>query len=118
MMDGLVLIRLLLQEPYKSPGYFSGKEMEFLIRAYKERYLALMTGECVKYISVFHNNGRRRRFVKHPHSQIMAIPIIPLDIRRSLIGSEKYYQNHKKCVHCVMLEWKLWIKERIILKMN
>ena len=52
VMDGLVLIRLLLQNRANHPVIFR-QEMEFLIRAYKERYLALMTGECVNIFPYF-----------------------------------------------------------------
>ncbi|OWK26859.1 MAG: hypothetical protein US76_03215 [Parcubacteria group bacterium GW2011_GWA2_38_13b] len=116
VMDGVGSHEVVITRNHtKHPGYFSGEEMNLLVGAYKERYLALMTRECVKYISIFHNNGRAAgASLSHPHSQIMAIPIVPLDIRRSLGGSEKYYQNHKKCVHCVMLEWEITDRKRII----
>lgn len=116
VMDGVGSHEIVITRSHTNhPGYFSNAEMEFLIRAYKERYLALKTSECVKYISIFHNHGYfAGASQNHPHSQIMAIPIIPLDIRRSLGGSEKYYQSHKKCVHCVMLEWEITDKKRII----
>lgn len=115
-MDGVGFHEVVVTRSHtRHPGYFLDEEMNILIRAYRERYLALMTQECVRYISIFHNKGRTAgASLSHPHSQIMAIPIIPLDIKRSLVGSEKYYQSRKKCVHCVMLEWEITDKKRII----
>lgn len=91
-----------------------GKAIEVL-RAYKERYLSLKKEECVKYISIFHNHGRSAgASLTHPHSQLVAIPILPSDIRRSLSGSNAFYKHHNKCVHCAMLDWEREDKKRIV----
>lgn len=98
-----------------TPFLSSLKETELLFNAYKERYLALKNQECVKYISIFYNHGKESgASVSHPHSQLIAISVIPQDVRKSLAGSKKYYDNHEKCVHCVMLEWEMIDKKRII----
>ena len=86
-----------------------------VFRAYKERYLDLKEKECVRYISIFHNKGREAgASLSHPHSQLVAIPILPSDIRRSLSGSSVFYRKHNKCVHCTMLDWERKDKKRII----
>lgn len=91
-----------------------GKVIEVL-RAYKERYLSLKKEECVKYISIFHNHGRSAgASLTHPHSQLVAIPILPSNIRRSLSGSNIFYKKHGKCVHCAMLDWEREDKKRIV----
>ena len=116
VMDGIGVHEVIITRDHaKHPADFSLKEMEILINAYKERYLVLKNQDCVRYISIFYNHGRESgASINHPHSQLIAIPIIPQDIKRSLAGSEKYYINHKKCVHCVMLEWEILDKERIV----
>lgn len=90
-------------------------EIKILINGYKERYLFLAKEKCLKYIFIFHNSGKEAgASVSHPHSQIMALPIIPPDVRRSLDGCNNYFKTTKKCVHCASLEWELKQKERII----
>ncbi len=99
----------------KQPAKFSQKEIEILVNAYKERYLALKTQNCVRYISIFHNHGKESgASLSHPHSQLIAIPTTPQDVRKSLTGAGDYYDAHKKCVHCVMLEWEMLDKKRIV----
>lgn len=91
------------------------EKVEEIFRAYRERYLSLKTEECVKYISIFHNHGKRSgASLTHPHSQLIAIPILPSDIRRSLSGSSIFYRKHGKCVHCTMLDWEREDKKRIV----
>lgn len=86
-----------------------------VFEAYQERYMALMNKRNVKYISIFKNYGKSAgASIVHPHSQIVAMPIIDPDVARSLNGSAKYFQSHRECVHCVMLEWEKEEGERVI----
>jgi len=92
----------------KSLARLPREQVEGVIRAYLSRYRSLREDECVKYISVFHNHGAQAgASLGHPHSQIIAIPVLPSNIRRSLLGSERYYYEHDKtCVYCVMLQYE------------
>ena len=86
-----------------------------IFMAYRERYLSFMGEECVKYVSIFHNHGREAgASLTHPHSQLVAIPILPSDIKRSLSGSSVFYRKHGKCVHCTMLAFEREEKKRIV----
>ena len=86
-----------------------------IINAYQERYLGLMNRRFINYISIFHNHGREAgASVSHPHSQLVAMPVIDPDVWRSLNGSADYWQKNKRCVHCVMIEWEKESAERVI----
>lgn len=86
-----------------------------VLSAYQERYLSLMNRRNIKYISIFKNYGKSAgASIIHPHSQIVAMPVIDPDVARSLDGSAKYYQKHKECVHCVMIEWEKETGERVV----
>lgn len=86
-----------------------------ILDAYQERYMALMNKKHIKYISIFKNYGHEAgASVGHPHSQIVAMPIIDPDVFRSLNGSENYYMSHRECVHCVMIAWESETKKRVI----
>jgi UDPglucose--hexose-1-phosphate uridylyltransferase len=83
--------------------------------AYQDRYLALMNRKNIKYISIFKNYGKSAgASIVHPHNQIVAMPVIDPDVARSLHGSAKYFQAHKECVHCTMMEWERESGERIV----
>lgn len=99
----------------KSPAEFNQKETAQMFLAFLKRYLVLKDDACVEYISIFHNHGfQAGASASHPHSQLIAIPVIPPDVGRSLVGSEKFYHKNKKCVHCLMIEWERKSKKRII----
>lgn len=90
-------------------------EVELLIKSYQERYIQLQQKACVEYILIFHNHGPEAgASISHPHSQIIALPIIPPDVSGSLEGSRKYFKKYGDCVHCKMLEWEKKQKARVV----
>lgn len=105
---------VVMRDHTRSLAEMSDEEVELLMRAYQERYLALQKGECVQYVSIFHNHGRLSgATIAHPHSQIIAIPVIPPDVGRSFQGSLKYFHEHTSCVHCVVLKYELRVRDRV-----
>lgn len=91
------------------------EETELVIRSFQDRFLAIKQDECVKYVSVFQNHGKESgASIAHPHLQIVAVPVIPPDVKSSLDGSDKYFKEYKECVHCVVIRHELQRKERVI----
>lgn len=91
------------------------EEIAEVFDAYQERYLSLMNQRYVDYVSIFHNHGKEAgASIAHPHSQLMAIPVISPYVELEIKGSEKYYRSNKECVFCVMAEYESENKKRII----
>jgi galactose-1-phosphate uridylyltransferase len=58
-------------------------ELVDVLLTYRERYLALKADPRVKLVLIFKNYGERAgSSIAHPHSQVIATPIIPGHIRR------------------------------------
>jgi UDPglucose--hexose-1-phosphate uridylyltransferase len=69
----------------------------------------------VAYVSFSQNWGSLAgASIYHPHFQIVAVPVIPARVMPSLRGSKIYYAKNKKCPHCVILNFELKYKKRII----
>ena len=115
LMDGAGFHEIIItRDHYKHIHSLPFEKVEEIIKAYQERYLDLMNRQCVNYISIFHNHGREAgASIPHPHSQLIAFPVIPADIRRSLKGSKEFRKKHKRCVHCLMLKWEKEEKRNI-----
>lgn len=106
---------IITRDHTRAMASMSTAEISLIIRAYRHRYLAIKDEDCIEYISVFHNHGPESgATISHPHSQLIAIPVIPPDISRSLAGSAEYFHKHKKCPHCVLLDFELKDKKRLI----
>ena len=103
----------------KHIALLSNKEVSEMVRAYHKRYKTLKEDKCIRYVSIFNNHGKSAgASLAHPHSQILATPVLPASIQRSLRGSNLYYRRNRKCVHCVMMGWEKKEKERIIFENN
>jgi len=99
----------------KQIAEFNLEEIKELLDVYQERYVELMKEPHINYISIFHNHGKEAgASVAHPHSQIMAAPVIDPKIKRSLSGAKDYFDHNKKCGHCEMNKWDTEHKERLI----
>lgn len=106
---------IILKDHNKHLATFSEVEINFLFKAYQERYLKLKNRACVEYIFIFHNYGiEAGASLSHPHSQLIAIPIIPPDVSLSIKGAKEYWLKNKKCVHCEMIKWEKKVKKRVI----
>jgi UDPglucose--hexose-1-phosphate uridylyltransferase len=116
VIDGVGYHEVLVTEDHKKDI----PDMEIIqvaeiLDAYQERYLALMNRKHIKYISIFKNYGcDAGASIEHPHSQIVAMPIIDPDVFRSINGSESYFNSHKECVHCAMIEWEKESGKRLL----
>lgn len=86
-----------------------------VVRMYRERYRVDSKEECIAYVLVFHNHGHAAgASLAHPHSQLVAMPVVPPDVMRSVEGSKRYFNEHGKCVHCEMVQYELSDKKRIV----
>ncbi|MDP3784830.1 MAG: HIT domain-containing protein [bacterium] len=117
-MGGVGFQELVITRDHnRSLGFMKAEEIWSIINAYQKRYLAFKSEKCVQYILIFHNNGPSAgATVPHPHSQILALPIIPPDVGRSLLGSKRYFHKHQRCVHCDILKKEIKDQARIIYK--
>lgn len=86
-----------------------------VIDAYQERYLALMNKKSVNYIQVIHNHGKEAgASLSHPHSQIMAIPVISPYIELELSGAERYYKSNKAKVYDIIAQYESEERKRVV----
>ncbi|RJQ37344.1 DUF4921 family protein [Candidatus Parcubacteria bacterium] len=106
---------IITRDHDRALGRMSTAEAAAVIRSYRDRYQAIQGDECVKYIAIFHNHGREAgASIAHPHSQLIALPVIPPDISRSLVGSMAYWHRTARCVHCTMIAFEQEQKSRIV----
>lgn len=77
----------------KQPQRMSDDEIKLLFRVYGDRYATIAKLPYVKYISLFRNFGKEAgASLAHPHSQIIALPIVPEVIR------EQYYHDYTRII--------------------
>lgn len=99
----------------KNLSHLSTSAAVEVFQAFRDRYLMLFNDKCLAYISIFHNWGPKAgASIHHPHYQMIAIPVIPPDVEHSYRGSRSWFNEHKNCVHCKMIDWEKKEGKRIV----
>src|SRR2546430_415405 len=72
--------------------------------AFRERLRDLKKDPRLEYVLVFKNHGEPAgASLEHPHSQLIATPIIPIMVAEELTGAARYFELKERCVWCDIL---------------
>lgn len=116
-MDGFGLHEVLIESPNheQSIAVMAQKQVEEIFLAYRERFITLSQDPRFEMVMIFKNHGPSAgTSVRHPHSQIIATPIIPQHIRHRLEEAMRYFDDNGRCVYCDMVGKELETKTRIV----
>lgn len=90
-------------------------EIREVLAAYRQRYLAIARMENINMITIFRNHGLRAgTSLAHPHSQIIATPIVPPHVRHPIQEAMQHFDRWGTCVYCDIIEEERRQKERLI----
>lgn len=92
-------------------------QVEAVIEAYRQRLLAFESGESLHHVLIFRNHGRQAgTSLMHPHSQLIAAPILSHQLQVELQGAAAYWEYLGKCVFCALMEDEIASGERVVLE--
>ncbi len=98
----------------KSLALLPKEHVKEVIDVYVDRYRNLIKKKLVNYVAIFHNHGAEAgASIYHPHSQLIALPLIDPDLKDALARARKYKKT-KDCIYCRLNEWELKKGERIV----
>jgi UDPglucose--hexose-1-phosphate uridylyltransferase len=98
-------------------GLLSDAHVASILRVYRERYNALSLDHRVNHITIFKNHGADAgASLAHPHSQLIATPVIPSQVRHRLFEALRHYDDAGECMFCHMVEREVEDQTRVVLK--
>ncbi len=118
-MDGVGQHEVIIESPLHNQciPLMEDKQVEEIVLAYRERYLTLREDPRFKLIIVFKNHGRAGgTSLEHPHSQLVATPIVPLSIRYRFEKAMSHFDDSGSCVFCDYVREGLRRRSRVILE--
>lgn len=90
-------------------------DIETLLETFRSRYRALERDERVKHIIIFKNNGEKAgSSIIHPHSQIIATPIVSGQIDARIVTTREYRKEKGRCLICDMIDGEMAANKRIV----
>lgn len=117
MQDAIGSHEIVIESPQHNAklGLMPDAQVKTILTAYKKRHLALCN--CgYKLVTIFRNYGENAgTSLRHPHSQIIATPIVPNSKRYPVEEAMRYYDDNGACVFCDMINQELAAQDRIVL---
>jgi len=117
IMNGIGAHEVIIDTPDHSRDMadLSYAEAEEAVWAYLGRSVDLKRDKRFKYILIFKNFGKAAgASLEHPHSQLIALPIVPKRVEEEIDGAAKYFEYRERCVFCDMIREEREETERII----
>jgi UDPglucose--hexose-1-phosphate uridylyltransferase len=102
-MSGIGAHEVIIETPdhIATLGSMSDKQVEDVLWAFRERMLDLKKDRRLRYILLFKNHGEAAgATLEHPHSQLIALPVIPKRVKEELDGAQQYYDFKERCAYC------------------
>ncbi|HUI30432.1 MAG TPA: galactose-1-phosphate uridylyltransferase [Candidatus Acidoferrales bacterium] len=92
-------------------------EVSEVLKVYRQRYNEIRKDGRIEAVILFKNHGEGAgTSVSHPHSQLVATPIVPSQIRSRMDEAIRYFDDMGECVCCRTVKDELNAKGRIILQ--
>jgi UDPglucose--hexose-1-phosphate uridylyltransferase len=118
-IDGFGFHEVIVDSPdhARCMALLSDAQVANILRAYKQRYNALSLDQRVVHITIFKNHGADAgASLQHPHSQLIATPVIPSQVRHRLFEALRHYDDVGECMYCHMMEREVEDATRIVVK--
>lgn len=121
IVNGIGAHEVLIETPYHNKDFpdLLEEEVQAVISMIRRRILDLEKDKRFKYIMVFKNYGPAAgASLEHPHTQIIALPMVPKNAVEELKGAQNYFEYRERCIFCDMIRQEQQEKIRIISENN
>lgn len=119
MTAGVGAHEIIIESPdhHKELSDLDVPQIRDVIDKYCSRCLDLKKDKRFKYILIFKNYGPSAgASLEHPHSQLIALPMVPKNVMEELSGSADYFGFRDRCIFCDIIQQEQEEEERIILE--
>jgi UDPglucose--hexose-1-phosphate uridylyltransferase len=99
----------------KAVSAFEPAEMSRVVDMYTERIIDLKKDGRFKYVQIFKNHGEiAGSYIFHPHSHVLATPIVPHQLMQELANSRGHYLMKERCLLCDVVSQETRQNKRVV----
>ena len=116
-MNGIGAHEIIIETPEHNlkVAEYPQKRLEDIFWAFRDRMLDLKKDRRFRYILIFKNHGEAAgASLEHPHSQLIALPIVPKRVQEEVDGSKQYFSMKERCIYCDIIRQEMDTKVRIV----
>jgi UDPglucose--hexose-1-phosphate uridylyltransferase len=118
-VTGVGVHEVVIESPVHnaSPATLDAEQVTRVLVAAGERFNCLQQDRRLNYIALFRNSGfAAGSSLTHPHTQIIATPITPTNIRFEIEEARRHYDDRMHCVYCETIEKEREAGVRVMLE--
>ena len=118
-MSGIGAHEVIVDTPEHefNPEKYDGNQAFRVLSTYKRRLLDLKNDIRLRYGLIFKNVGAEAgASLTHPHSQLIAMPIIPKHVKEELNNCRHYFELKERCLFCDIIHEEIEKAKRIIME--
>jgi len=118
-MNGIGAHEVIIETPQhdRTLALMSEPEIVQVLWGYRERMLDLQRDIRLKHILIFKNHGAAAgATLEHPHSQLIAMPIVPDFVREEIDGARRHFAVKERCVFCDIVRQDVADGRRVVLE--
>lgn len=116
-MNGIGAHEVLIETPNHKEeiSEMDDHRVEEILWAYRDRIIDLRRDTRFEYILIFKNKGAAAgASLTHPHSQLIATPMVPVRVRQEILGGKQYFDYKERCIFCDMIIQELDSNVRVV----
>ncbi len=118
-MNGVGAHEVIIESPEHDVDLaeMSLERISQVIQAYHERYIDLKRDFRFRYALIFKNQGGAAgASLSHPHSQLIALPVVPKRVEEELAGAKRHFEYKERCIFCDIIHQDLNEGSRVVLE--
>ena len=116
-MSGIGAHEVIIESPrhLDTLATMADSAIEGVLWAFRERVRDLRQDRRFRSIIVFKNYGAAAgASLEHSHSQLIALPIVPREVRDEVDGAKAHFTNKERCIFCDILRQEIADGRRLI----
>ncbi|MGM0576335.1 MAG: galactose-1-phosphate uridylyltransferase [Myxococcota bacterium] len=116
-LDGVGAHEVVIESPRHDTDLhdMAPEQVAAVLLAWRDRVRDLHRDRRLALVSVFRNRGAGAgASVTHPHSQIIATPVLPPRVESELAHAAEHLRRHGRCLSCDLVAHELEARQRIV----
>ena len=118
-MNGIGAHEVLIETPdhMTTLGDLPEKQIADLLFAFRDRINDLKRDTRLRYMVMLRNNGESAgATLEHPHSQLIALPVVPKRVQEELDGAKRHFDYRDRCIYCDIMQQELITGARVVME--
>lgn len=118
LIDGVGVHETIVEAPGhgQHPALLSVDDTENVLRAYRDRLVELRADDRLRAALILRRHRGGPGFTReHPHSELLAAPVVPSELAREVEQARVYYEYRERCLLCDVVRQEVDSGARIVL---